>query len=319
MKKITSLVGLVFICLTLISCGGGTSTNQSTATDTAASGGSESYTFDLTNRIAQAYPTKCTNNIVAFEVKFLKDGLQFVKGTDSTDEGPNGSCIAKETKPSEVGLLGTYAQAKSNGFIPCGGPVCTYAQLNATYTGTDVDGRAWTEVVSHVKNSSDIVITKSWLQGGTQQVSKVTLKFVDALYVIDLTDKTGSVYAMACKPPIVAFKLRFTSTGLGFTEGTDSVNTAGDGSCTAKQTPADEKDVIGLYAAAKRDGFIIPCGNAICTGYELNATYTGTDVDGRVWKQVVSNAKGSKEIFSTKSWTDNNGVAKEAASKLVLD
>ena len=216
--------------------------------------------------------------------------------------------------------MGTYAGAKRDGFlIPCGSPVCTLAQLNATYTGIDIDGRSWTQVVSHVKDTNVIMSTKTWMQNQVQQVSVVRLEFVDAGYIIDLTSKTGSVYAMGCKPPIVAFKLRFTDTGLGFTEGTDSVNKAGDGSCTAKQTPAEEKDVIAPYAAVKRDGFIIPCGNAICTGYELNATYTGTDLDGRAWTQVVSNTKGSNIILSTKSWMDNNGVRQVADSKLVFD
>jgi len=117
----------------------------------------------------------------------------------------------------------------------------------------------------------------------------------------------------------VAFKLRFTAVGLGFTEGTDSVNFNGDGTCTQKPTPAEDVGGIAPYAAVKSDGFIIPCGNAICTGYELNLTYKGTDGDGRVWTQKVSHVKGSKEIFSTKTWIDSNGIPKEAASKLVLD
>ena len=307
MKKIISVVCILSISLLITACGGGSDS------------GTETYTFDLTNRVAKAYPDKCTNGIVAFEVKFLKDGLQFVRGTDSTDDGPNGTCIPKETKPSEVGRMGTYAQAKSSGFlIPCGGPVCTYAQLNASYSGTDGDGRDWTQVVSHIKNSDEIVTTKKWMQGNVQQVAKATLRFVPNDYFIDLTSQTGSVYALKCTPAIVAFKLRFTAVGLGFTEGTDSVTVNGDGTCTQNPTREDEKGVIAPYEAAKSDGFIIPCGNAICTGYELNLTYKGTDGGGRVWTQVVSHVKGSKEIFSTKSWVDN-GVNKEARSKLVLD
>ena len=309
MKKNISLVWLMGVTFALVSCGGG----QDAGT------GQEIYTFDLTNRVAKAYPQKCTNGIVSFEMKFLKGGMQFVKGTDSTDLASDGSCIAKQTAADEVGQLASYAMAKRDGFlIPCGGSVCTYAQLNATYTGTDGDGRAWTQVVSHVKNSNEIVSAKTWMQGQTQQVAKTTLKFVDDGYFIDLTSKTGSVYALKCTPPIISFKLRFAAEGLEFTEGTDSVNLANDGSCTAKPTPTDEIGFIAPYSMAKSDGFIIPCGNAICTGYELNLTYTGTDVDGRAWTQVVSHVKGSKEIFSTKSWAEN-GIRKEAASKLVLN
>jgi len=197
--------------------------------------------------------------------------------------------------------------------------VCTFAQLNATYSGKDFDGRDWTQVVSHVKNSDEIVTTKKWMQGNVQQIAKVTLKFVPNDYFIDLTSKTASVFALKCKPPIVAFNLRFTGVGLGLTKGTDSVNVNIDGTCTQKPTPAEDVGSIALYAAAKRDGFIIPCGNAICTGYELNLSYKGTDVDGRAWTQVVSHAKGSNEIFSTKTWIDSNGITKVSTSKLVLD
>ena len=309
MKKIISLVCILGISLLITSCGGGSDSDS----------GIETYTFDLTNRVAKAYPEKCTNGIVSFEMKFLKDGMQFVRGTDSVDISSDGTCAAKQTAADEIGQLAPYAMAKSDGFlIPCGGPVCTLAQLNASYSGTDGDGRAWTQVVSHVKNSNEIVSTKSWMEGQTAKVAKTKLKFVDDGYFIDLTSKTGSVYALKCTPPIVSFKLRFTAEGLGFTEGTDSVNLANDGSCTAKPTPQDEIGVIAPYSMAKSDGFIIPCGNAICTGYELNLTYIGTDEGGRAWTQVVSHIKGSKEISSTKSWMEN-GVRKEAPSKLVLN
>ncbi len=321
MKKIISVVGALGISLLIISCGGGGgSPGTDSGNGTGASTGTETYTFDLTNRVAKAYPEKCTNSMVAFEMKFLKDGLQFVRGTDSTDEGPNGSCIAKETKPSEVGVMNTYAEAKDSGFlIPCGGPVCTFAQLNGTYKGVDADKRVWTQVVSHLKNSNQIKSTKTWTEGQTQKVSSIRLEFVENDYWIDLTAQTGAVYALKCLPPKIAFKLRFTAVGLGFTEGTDSVTVNNDGTCTQNPTREDEKGVIAPYAAVKSDGFIIPCGNAICTGYELNLTYKGTDGDGRVWAQKVSHVKGSKEIFSTKTWIDSNGITKEAASKLVLD
>ena len=46
--------------------------------------------------------------------------------------------------------------------------MCTFAQLNATYSGKDFDGRDWTQVVSHVKNSDEIVTTKKWMQGNVQ-------------------------------------------------------------------------------------------------------------------------------------------------------
>lgn len=305
MKKIIILAAHLATSLLIVSCGGGK--------------GEDNYTFNLTNRVAKAYPDNCSNNIVAFEMKFLQNGMQFVSGTDSTDPGPNGTCIAKQTADSEIGQISSYADAKTDGFlIPCGGPVCTYAQLNASYQGTDGGGRAWTQVVSHVKNSDEIVSTKSWMQGQTLQVAKVTLRFVDDGYVIDLASKTGSVYALGCIPPIVAFKLQFTNAGSGFTEGTDSVNTANDGSCTQNPTPQNEIGIIFSYADLKRDGFIVPCGNATCTGYELNRSYTGTDSQQRVWTQVVTHVKGSKVIFSTKSWEDN-GVTKVAAAKLVLN
>ena len=138
---------------------------------------------------------QCANGIVSFEMKFLKDGMQFVKGTDSTDLAPDGNCVAKQTAAAEIGQLASYAMAKSDGFlIPCGGPVCTLAQLNASYYGTDGDGRVWTQVVSHVKNSNEIISTKSWMQGQTPKVAKTKLKFVDDGYFIDLKSKTGSVY-----------------------------------------------------------------------------------------------------------------------------
>ena len=80
-------------------------------------GGTSSYIFDLTNRIAQAYPSKCSNGIVAAEIKFSVDGIQFLRGTDSVDENPDGTCTAKQTLRVEIGFIGTYADSKKNGFF----------------------------------------------------------------------------------------------------------------------------------------------------------------------------------------------------------
>ena len=58
-------------------------------------GGSSEYTFDLTNRVAQAYPAKCSNGIVSTELKFSSNGGQFLRGTDSVDENNDGTCTRK--------------------------------------------------------------------------------------------------------------------------------------------------------------------------------------------------------------------------------
>lgn len=300
MRQILLSMSLVF----LAACGGGKSSE---------------YTFDLTNRVAQAYPAKCSNGIVSTEIKFSSNGGQFLRGTDSVDENNDGTCTAKPTDADEVGVESSYADFKSSGFlIPCGGPKCTLSQLNATYTGTDFDGRSWTQVVSHTANTNEIVSTKSWYQNQVQHVYKTTLKFVDDGYLIDLAGKTASIYAMGCTPPIVAFKSIFTTVGMGFTEGTDSTDPGPNGSCVAKSTPSSEVGVIAPYAELKKAGFLIPCGSSICTGWELNGTYTGTDGDNRAWTQVVSHTKGSKEILSIKSWNDN-GVTKSGSTKIFLN
>jgi len=116
---------------------------------------------------------------------------------------------------------------------------------------------------------------------------------------------------------LLAYKLGIKAQGLGITEGTDSVNLQNDRSCIRGE-PIPDLTSISPYADAKRNGFIIPCGSAICTGYELNLTYTGTGDDGLPWIQVVSHAKGSKVILSKKSQIENN-IPKEYASKLLLD
>lgn len=302
------LFKLLLLLFTLNACGGG-----------SGSGSGEVYSFNLNNRIAQGYPSKCSNGIVAAEFKFSSEGFQFLRGADSVNENSDGTCTANQTANNEIGVVFSYADAKNDGFlIPCGGPKCTLAQLNATYTGTDVGGRAWTQVVSHAANSNEIVSAKTWYQNQTLHVSKMTLKFVDDGYFIDLSNKTASVFAMGCTPPIVAFKSFFTSVGMGFSEGTDSTDPGPNGSCIAKSTPQADIGLISTYADLKKNGFLIPCGSSICTSWELNGTYSGVDIDGRQWTQVVSHAKDTKVILSTKSWVVN-GIAKTAASKIVLN
>lgn len=296
----------------LAACGGGG----------GGGGGSDAgieYSFNLTNRVAQAYPAKCSNDIVSAELKFSAEGIQFLRGTDSVNQNPDGTCTANRTPNAEIGVVFSYIDAKNDGFlIPCGGPKCTLAQLNSTYTGIDSDGRAWTQVVSHIANSNEIVSTKSWYQNQTQHVSKITLKFVDDGYVIDLANKTASVSAMGCTPPIIAFKSVFTQSGMGFTEGTDSTDPGPNGSCISKPTPTEEVGLIFAYAELKKDGFLIPCGSSICTYWELNGTYSGVDSDGRQWTQVVTHTKDTKTILSTKNWVDN-GTPRSSTAKIVFD
>jgi hypothetical protein len=313
MSKFKKIIIVVFSITTsmLASCGGGTVTSTSDEKN--------AYKFDLTNRVAQGIPAECNNSIVAFEVKFSQVGLQWVRGTDSVNLASDGSCTANQTDTSEIGLVLSYKSVKEDGFlIPCGGSVCSYSQLNSTYTGIDVDGRAWTQVVSHVKDSNEIVTTKSWVEGKTTKESKTTLKFIEETYFIDLTGKTASVFAMKCTPPIEAFKLQFSASGLSFISGTDSVNEAPNGSCTANPTDPTEVGTVFRYADAKRDGFIVPCGSPICTLMELNSTFSGVDGDGNAWTQVVSHTKGSKEILSVKSRTQL-GVNHEISSLVVFD
>ena len=149
---------LISISLVLLTgCGGGGGSSSSSS--------SNEYTFDLTNKVAQAYSANCSNGIVTAEYKFSKDGIQFLRGTDSVIENLDGTCSAKQTARNEVGVVFSYSTVKNDGFlIPCGGPKCTLAQLNATYSGTDVDNRSWTQVVSHTANTNEIVSTKTWFQ-----------------------------------------------------------------------------------------------------------------------------------------------------------
>jgi hypothetical protein len=305
--------------VTLTACNAGSLTSNPLAVCDSNTESASNYIFDLTNRIAQAYPSHCSNAVVSAEFKFSSAGVQFLRGTDSVTENNDGTCTAKPTASDEIGVVASYSDIKRSGFlIPCGGPKCTLSQLNATYTGVDVDNRTWTQVVSHTANSNEIVSTKTWYQNQVQKSSKVTLKFIDDGYVIDLADKTASVFAMDCTPPIVALKIVFTSAGIGSTEGTDSTDPGPNGSCVAKPTPPSEVGVIAPYAGFKKAGFMIPCGSSVCTAWELNGTYKGIDFDDRAWTQVVSHTKGTKEIMSTKSWLVN-GVTKTATSKIVLN
>jgi hypothetical protein len=104
--------------------------------------------------------------------------MTFSEGTDSSDPGPNGSCISKPTPPEEVGLIFKYAELKKDGFlIPCGSSICTYWELNGTYSGIDSDGRQWTQVVSHAKDTKTIFSTKNWVKNGISKTAAVKIVF----------------------------------------------------------------------------------------------------------------------------------------------
>jgi hypothetical protein len=77
-----------------------------------------------------------------------------------------------------VGVIAPYAELKKSGFLsPCGSSICTAWELNGTYTGIDVDNRAWTQVVSHTKGTKEILSIKSWVVNGvtTTASSKIVL------------------------------------------------------------------------------------------------------------------------------------------------
>jgi hypothetical protein len=141
---------------------------------------SDSYKFNLAGKTAKAYYAGCTNEIVAFTIKFETDTASFVSGTDSVDKNPDGSCTAK-TGSAEGPF--PYSDLSRDGFlIPCQSSVCTMNQLNNVYQGSDVDGRTYTQTVSHIKNSKIIISTKSWDKVDsdgkkTRVVAKITLKF----------------------------------------------------------------------------------------------------------------------------------------------
>jgi hypothetical protein len=51
-------------------------------------------------------------------------------------------------------------------FVPCG-PVCTLAELNQTFTATGDDMRPFSAKVAHMANTREILITKSYTDGGS--------------------------------------------------------------------------------------------------------------------------------------------------------
>ena len=136
---------------------------------------SDSYTFNLAGKTASAYYVKCTNEVVAFTIKFETDSVTILSGTDSVNINIDGSCTAKSG-----GVDGPYTYSdmlRDGSLVPCGSSICTLNQLNNVYQGTDFDNRTWKQVVSHVKNTKTIKSTKSWGTGQNRRVSAIILKF----------------------------------------------------------------------------------------------------------------------------------------------
>ena len=136
---------------------------------------SDSYTFNLAGKTASAYYVKCTNEVVAFTIKFETDSVTILSGSDSITKNNDGSCTAVSG-----GVDGPYpySDLSRGGFlIPCESSICTLNQLNNVYQGTDFDNRTWKQVVSHVKNTKTIKSTKSLGTGQNRAVSAIILKF----------------------------------------------------------------------------------------------------------------------------------------------
>jgi hypothetical protein len=127
----------------------------------------DNYTLNLSGKKIKAYPHGCKNGLMAFEISFSDNGGTPISGSDYINRKADGTCEAEPLLEEERGVLFPYADFKRNGFIfPCDTSICSLSQLNNTYSGTDDEGRQWTQVISHAKNSSKIISTKYIIVAG---------------------------------------------------------------------------------------------------------------------------------------------------------
>jgi len=144
--------------ISLISTSSALSLFQTTLNKTYAQ---DDYTLNISGKKIKAYPYGCKNQLMAFDISFSDIGGTFVSGSDTINRKADGTCEAQPLSDEDRGVVFPYAEFKRDGFIfPCGTSICTLSQLNNTYSGVDVDGRQWTQVISHTKNSSKIISTK---------------------------------------------------------------------------------------------------------------------------------------------------------------
>lgn len=128
---------------------------------------SDNYIFNIAGKSAKAYVYGCKNNFFAFQLDFSATGAKFISGTDLVDRDEGNFCTGYPTPDEDIGVEFSYADMKGDGFlIPCDGNMCTFNQLNNVYQGTDSDGRPWVQVVSHIKNSNQVISTKYIIREG---------------------------------------------------------------------------------------------------------------------------------------------------------
>jgi hypothetical protein len=137
----------------LAACGGGDAEELS------------AYSINLVGKTASVVATRragdgCSNSVsVNLSFTFSSNEASGT-GWDSVNNNSDGTCSPKtEAAPTESG---PYSAFRDDGYLLACGPVCSFNDLNTTFSGVDSDGRAFTFTSSHTRNTNIINSSKTF-------------------------------------------------------------------------------------------------------------------------------------------------------------
>jgi hypothetical protein len=179
-------------------------------------------------------------------------------------------------------------------------PICTYDELNRTYSGLDADNREVDVTISHRKGSNGILVVKQFVATGRE--ARELISFSDDS-VVDFNGLTAQsvISSSYCNPDNTqgGYSYKLKSTTVDFS-GTDGFNSFGGyNNCTLAPT---ETGTINLKDIGDSHSFSFDCDDdTTCTFADLNKVVTGVDPDERPFIIRRLHVTGSNYITQIKT------------------
>tara|TARA_R110001592_G_scaffold358929_1_gene664502 strand:+ start:3035 stop:4435 length:1401 start_codon:yes stop_codon:yes gene_type:complete len=178
-------------------------------------------------------------------------------------------------------------------------PICTYDELNRTYSGLDADNRDVEVTISHRKGSNGILVVKQFVATGDEIRELIAFSDERVTGFNGLTAKSV-ITSSYCNPEITqgGYNYQVKSTTVDFT-GTDGFNSFGGyNNCTLSPS---ETGTINLSDIGDSHSFPFDCDdNTSCTFANLNKVVTGVDSDDRPFIIRRLHVTGSNHITQIK-------------------
>ncbi|GAA4100344.1 hypothetical protein [Zhongshania borealis] len=159
-------------------------------------------------------------------------------------------------------------------------PICTYEELNRTYSGLDADNREVEVLISHRKGSNGILVVKQFVATGRESRELIAFSHES---VMDFNGRTAQsiITSSKCNPDKTqaGYTYQIEKTTVDFS-GTDGFNSYGGyDNCTLAPT---ETGTIDLTKIGVSHSFPFDCNDdTTCTFTDLNKVVTGIDPDDR--------------------------------------